>query len=267
MDHTNALIPRQTLSQMAEAWTQAQREVTGAFELLDAARERLGLSFGQDSYRFHFDIRLHSRHYDKAEELIPEVKKDVWSALIGRMELRKIMSIADQQKLDKQLETGEGLPDITLENLLAMLETTALQIPQMIEASVKEIYEWLRPVSNSRLEYVTNQKSQWELKDKLILEYCVEKWSQHYHPGGYREAHLRQLDNVFHALDGKGLPKGHYGPLCEAIHKTEVRSDGRGETQYFRFRCFKNQNLHIVFKRMDLVAKLNAVAGGMRLKV
>lgn len=41
---------------------------------------------------------------------------------------------------------------------------------------------------------------------------------------------------------------------------------GADETAYFRFRCFKNGNLHIEFKRLDLVARLNQVAGGARLK-
>src|SRR5436190_20361060 len=38
------------------------------------------------------------------------------------------------------------------------------------------------------------------------------------------------------------------------------------ETDYFKFRCFRNRNLHQEFKRLDLVAKLNAIAGGMRLR-
>jgi hypothetical protein len=68
---------------------------------------------------------------------------------------------------------------------------------------------------------------------------------------------------VFHALDGNGTIKTHRGPLIDAI---EAAKDGTGETDYFRFRCFRNRNLHLEFKRLDLVAKLNTVAGGMRLR-
>ena len=62
---------------------------------------------------------------------------------------------------------------------------------------------------------------------------------------------------------GNGTIKTHRGPLIDAI---EAAKDGTGETEYFRFRCFRNRNLHLEFKRLDLVAKLNAVAGGMRLR-
>ena len=68
---------------------------------------------------------------------------------------------------------------------------------------------------------------------------------------------------MFHALDGNGTIKTHRGPLIDA---KEAAKDGTGETDYFRFRCFRNRNLHLEFKRLDLVAKLNAVAGGLRLR-
>jgi hypothetical protein len=45
-----------------------------------------------------------------------------------------------------------------------------------------------------------------------------------------------------------------------------MAEDGTAEIEYFKFRCFANRNLHLEFKRLDLVAKLNAVAGGMRLR-
>ena len=52
----------------------------------------------------------------------------------------------------------------------------------------------------------------------------------------------------------------------QLIDAIEAAKDGTGETEYLRFRCFRNRNLHLEFKRLDLVAKLNAIAGGMRLR-
>ena len=36
---------------------------------------------------------------------------------------------------------------------------------------------------------------------------------------------------------------------------------GVGETEFFKFRCFKNHNFHLEFKRPDLVQKLNEIGG------
>ena len=80
----------------------------------------------------------------------------------------------------------------------------------------------------------------------------------------HREQNIRGIDNVFHALDGNGTVHTHRGPLVDAIN--QCGREGKGETQYFKFKCFTNRNLHLEFKRLDLVAKLNQVAGGRRLK-
>ena len=68
---------------------------------------------------------------------------------------------------------------------------------------------------------------------------------------------------MFHALDGNGTIKTHRGPLIDAI---EAAKDGTGKTEYFTFRCFWNRNLRVEFKRLALIAKLNAVEGAMRLQ-
>jgi len=68
------------------------------------------------------------------------------------------------------------------------------------------------------------------------------------------------IDKVFYALDGKGIPPGYNTPLVDAINNTPT-SVGHGETEYFKFKCYQNNNLHLNFKRMDLVKKLNRIAG------
>ena len=39
-----------------------------------------------------------------------------------------------------------------------------------------------------------------------------------------------------------------------------------GTTPLFEFRCYKNNSLHIRFLRMDLVKRLNEIAGGLNLR-
>ena len=72
------------------------------------------------------------------------------------------------------------------------------------------------------------------------------------------ENQLRALDNVFHMLDGKPLSTYRNGDLINAINESER---GAGETEYFRYKSFLNNNLHLEFRRMDLVQRLNEVGG------
>ncbi len=46
----------------------------------------------------------------------------------------------------------------------------------------------------------------------------------------------------------------------------EASRTGTGETEYFKFKWHRNHNLHLEFKRLDLVEKLHAASGGMRLR-
>jgi hypothetical protein len=62
------------------------------------------------------------------------------------------------------------------------------------------------------------------------------------------------------------VAKTYNGELMDAVSATRKDGDGRGETTYFRFRCFKRGTLHIAFKRMDLVDELNRIAGGKNLR-
>ncbi len=68
-------------------------------------------------------------------------------------------------------------------------------------------------------------------------------------PAGHRRRFL--------LLDGKGVIREHRGPLYRAIEESQ---DGRGQTDYFKFRCCKNRNLHLEMKRLDLVKQLNLLA-------
>ena len=53
------------------------------------------------------------------------------------------------------------------------------------------------------------------------------------------------------------------GDLLTAIRTADVT--GKGESKYFKFACFKNGNIHLRFKRLDLLALFNQVAAGQNL--
>ena len=263
---TEQLIKRTTITELVNAWRQSTDDIRAAFALLVGAEKRLKDTFKPDSYMFGLsrtDRRY--RDYDEPEELVKELKKDAWRALVDRMEIRRVLSVKRCEELNKQLETGEGLPDIDEPSIIAMMEQTFNNVPSLIEEAVKEVFDWLRP-TGLMSRYKTN--TQFEIGKRVILR-CLESetWNgtRVFRVSHYYEPRVTALDNVFHCLDGNGTVKTTRGPLVDAINVTP-KMVKVGETAYFKFKCFLNQNLHIEFTRLDLVAKLNQVAGGMRLK-
>jgi len=252
-------IPRTTLSEMVKVYQECETDIRHAYGLLVSAEQRLKDAFKPNSYRFSLD-RTSYRHYDRPDDTMAEVKKDAWRALIDRMELRRVLSVQRAQELEKQLESGDGLPEITEEAILAMFEGTLSNVKQFMHEAVREVFEFLRPRCSP---YKTN--TEYEIGKRVVLSWMVEpSYKRNFRVDYHRRANLTALDNVFHMLDGEGTIKTHRGPLVDAIEAPD--SLGKGETAYFKFKCFINRNLHLEFKRLDLVQQLNALAGGNRLK-
>jgi hypothetical protein len=265
MNETNSQlpIPRTSLVQMVEVYNRNIETIKTAFAQLVLAQEELFQTFEGGERNYHFNIAsvMDRRHVDfeKPQDLIAEFKKSAWRALVDKMELRRIMAIKSKEQLDKQISDGD-VPEVTVENIIAMMQTQLGRMDQLLAEAVHEVFDFLMPWDKT--EYKTNQKYRLG-SDKVIIGWAVRP--AYGSRPGFRVEYSKQqkftaTDNVFHLMDGKGTVKTHQGPLCDAIE--QCGPEGVGETDYFKFRCFGNGNLHLQFKRPDLVTKMNAVANG-----
>jgi hypothetical protein len=209
--------------------------------------------------RTYFDVGLHYSQTGSREsgldEIIKKMNVQTWELLIDRLGVKCLMSIKRRAEFEKQLKDGD-VPAVTAENIVAVIAGLADRAAEFATEAAREALKLLTPASG---HYKTN--SGFKVGRRAILSWYVERaWSGHSFRINYnRDAEVNAIDGAFHILDEKGVIKGRKCPLATAIESSE---DGRGETDYFRFRCFKNRNLHIEFKRLDLVKKLNGLATG-----
>jgi len=260
---TTDLAKRETLTVMLNTYKQATEDIETAYAMLEAAQGRLRSAF-LDTPGYSFSTNDRNMHGSIGKEastwINKKVKKDAWRCIVERMELRRLLSIKRRDELDKQLEDGKDLPELTEDNILAMFEQSAANVNKYLEEAVKEVFEYLRPPGS---RFKTN--TEFELGRKVVLSWIVEKgWNRgKFQVNHQREKYLVALDNVFSMLDGQGPVKSYHGPLYCTIADSQT---GNGETPYFKFKCYMNGNLHLEFRRADLVARLNAIAGGNRLR-
>jgi len=66
-------------------------------------------------------------------------------------------------------------------------------------------------------------------------------------------------------MDGKG-PIKYPGDMTTQIQATIQDKKDTCETEYFKCKWYMKGTLHLEFKRMDLVEKLNKMVGGNRLR-
>jgi hypothetical protein len=123
------------------------------------------------------------------------------------------------------------------------------------------VFNWLRPPYS---RHKTNSK--FEIGERVVIASMIRT---EYGGGfgisyGYGSQRLQALENVLNALDGKGMTsKHHYSDVQISVQESKA---SEGATALFEWKAFKNGNLHLRFKRLDLLDKLNRKMGGMNLK-
>jgi hypothetical protein len=261
-----SLAVRRTIVELVRVFRQAEQDITEAFATVVRAEEALERAFGVgESSRRGFAVR--DRHggrvdFRSPEEAIRELRRDAWHVVIERMELQRFMSDRAWRELYNQVEKSEP-PELTEETVLGLLKQHHDALEDHIREAVREVFDFLRPWNST---YKTNQK--WEIGKAVILGYAVEPKFTNPRAFGVewrRKQELICLENVLNYLDGRGQVNKMIN-RSELELAIEASPDGRGETRLFKFKCFKNKNLHLTFKRPDLVARLNIIAGGGALK-
>jgi hypothetical protein len=244
---TDELIPYSTIVSMVQNWQTCQAKIIRACEMIDEVKGELNSIFGEHTVFYRSDVQI-----DRPTETIDKIRIKIWQAIIAKSEIRRFLSVKEAGLLDTKLEKGL-FPEVTIEEINNVVRSAMANIQNFADEMVTETFEFLRPRSGG---YVTNRKFQGELGKRTVLHWVEQYYgSKKFRVRYHYEKEVRAVDNVFHALDGKGFTASYYGDLHNAIEGCT----GSGETEYFRFKCYMNGNLHLEFKRMDLVKKMNAI--------
>ena len=262
------IMNRKTVGQMIDQYDEAIRTARAGYAMLQKSQEMMREVMGAEGRSSMFSV---VEGYREPSELIKEIetklRRDAWKSIINMTGVRRILSVKRAEELDKQLENWKDMPEITFENVMDTVNSMVGQSKDFLRDAIVEVYEFLRPGAYAQNKYKTNQKNgRWELGKKIIKSNIVNRgYSGNYQLNYYYEKHFSAIDKVFYALDSKGFPETYRSPLIDKINTTSM-SDGIGETEYFKFKCYGNGNLHIEFKRMDLVTQLNRIASGATLR-
>lgn len=271
MTTTTDIARRTGISELCREWQQAERDIREGFRLVHEATGRLQAVFGSE-YRT-LSVQTHNSYVNFADpaEALKELHRMVWVCIAGQLEIRTMLSLAKLKEFDAQLASGEGLPPIEFGSIMATLDGILAQRGEFLRDKVAECYQWLRPHGHRSRSYVTNAKSlALGVGEKVILTWAVRrgygKDGAFEVNCGHAKDNLRALDQVFHLLDGAPQSGTHNGDLCEAIRSQTSHENNAFESKYFAGRCFQNGNLHLTFRRADLVDKFNLICGGNALK-
>lgn len=252
---------------MAREFSEALASITEAFDKMTAATKRIDAAFRCERdgdlsawSRFGLDLEYRRHRCADAAEIREHLEREAWGVLVEKMGLRNVMSVAKRKEFDEQLQRGE-LPPVSEQTITGILLGLAGQAKDFARDAAREVFDILRPRGAWREKFATNDP--FRVGRRVILSNRVERG----YNGGFRanyhyQQELTAIDGIFHMLDGQGIMRENRGPLVKAIE--ECGNAGRGETSYFRFKCFKKGTLHLEFKNLELVKELNLLAAGER---
>ena len=279
MDPGMGLTVSQSIAERVRRYeTVLSPRVDALFAELLSIEEEMGIMFACQSGRNEVkSISLHSTRqghgfdFGSLDEVKRYAEQQIWWELYEQSGIPKVVSNKRAKEILSDLDKGDLSP-LTEEAVRAWIENAVGSLDTLQREKVEEVFDWLRPWRGT---YKTNDV--FVIGKKVVVENVLEKAGVYYkwrprldvphsaHTTSPRQM-LRSLESVFRSLDGKGYALPNSGSELEKAIESADPDNAKFETEYFAGKSCRNGNLHLEFRRPDLVAKLNAIAGGKNLR-
>ncbi|HEN3276733.1 TPA: DUF4942 domain-containing protein [Yersinia enterocolitica] len=190
---------------------------------------------------------------DKAIKLITRnIDRSIWRDLMMKSGMLALMDAEAREQWYKNLEEGD-LPAINEDNILSTFEQLHLNKQDVFERGVINVFRGLS------WEYKTNSPCMFG--KKIIVNNLVthNRWGFSL-SWGWRRDQLVDLERMLYLLDGKPVPDNR-GDISARLMEY-IRDNPRQqsyEDDLFSIRYFQKGTAHVIFKRLDLVEKMNDI--------
>lgn len=173
-----------------------------------------------------------------------EVDRKAWKYLMHESGLRTFMDATARANWDSQVVEGD-FPELTTAAIDATFSQLYAARGDMFERGVVECFRKLS------WDYKTNEP--YKFGERIIIKNLMLAGQ-----ATDRANELDDLMRVMHVLDG--VPQAdHRHAMTSAIWDARMHNRTHLENDYIELKWFKVGTGHVRFKRMDLVASLNAI--------
>ncbi|EAO8775850.1 DUF4942 domain-containing protein [Salmonella enterica] len=178
--------------------------------------------------------------------------REIWRDLMKKSGMLSIMDAQARDQWYRNLESDD-IPVITETNILSTFEQLHQSKDEVFERGVINVFKGLS------WDYKSN--SPCKFGKKIIVTGLVkhDRWGFGLNWGWQRDR-LADLERMLVLLDGKPVPDNRTDiPRRLSDHIHENRHSNRYEDEMFVIKYFQKGTAHIVFKRPELVDKLNDI--------
>lgn len=202
--------------------------------------------------QYRYDCWLMEKPETAMKAISRNIDRGIWKDLMKKSGMLSLMDAQARDEWYKNLE-GEDIPAVSEANILSTFEQLHQSKGEVFERGVINVFKGLS--SN----YKTN--SPCKFGTKIIVTGLVkcDRWGFGLNWGWQRDR-LADIERMLVLLDGKPVPDNRADVtrrLGDHIH--ENRHSNHYEDEMFVIKYFQKGTAHIVFKRPELVDKLNDI--------
>ncbi|HDS5592583.1 TPA: DUF4942 domain-containing protein [Enterobacter hormaechei subsp. xiangfangensis] len=183
--------------------------------------------------------------------IIRNIDRSIWHDLMGKSGMISLMDAQARDEWYGSLEKDD-IPTISEANILSTFEQLHQSKAEVFERGVINVFKGLS------WDYKSN--SPCKFGKKIIVEGLVQydRWGFHFRHGRRRDQ-LSDLDRMLNLLDGKPVPENRNDLAVRLDTHISKQFASVFQDEYVEIRYFQKGTGHIIFKRRDLVEKMNDI--------
>ncbi|HBY9715014.1 TPA: DUF4942 domain-containing protein [Klebsiella aerogenes] len=198
-----------------------------------------------------YDCWLMDKPETAIKAITRNIDRSIWKDLMNKSGMLALMDAQARAEWYNSLEKDD-IPAVSEENILSTFEQLHQSKAEVFERGIINVFKGLS------WDYKSN--SPCKFGKKIIVDGLVQydRWGFHFRHGRRREQ-LADLDRMLNLLDGKPVPENRNDlsvRLDAHICKQHVSVY---EDEYVEIRYFQKGTGHIIFKRSDLIDKMNGI--------
>jgi len=201
--------------------------------------------------QYRYDCWLMDKPETAIKAITQNIDRSIWKDLMNKSGMLALMDAQARDEWYNSLEKDD-IPAVSEENILSTFEQLHQSKAEVFERGIINVFKGLS------WDYKSN--SPCKFGKKIIVDGLVQYdcWGFHFRHGRRREQ-LADLDRMLNLLDGKPVPENRNDLSVRLDAHICKQHASVFEDEYVEIRYFQKGTGHIIFKRSDLIDKMNGI--------
>lgn len=201
--------------------------------------------------QYRYDCWLMDKPETAIKAITRNIDRSIWKNLMNKSGMLALMDAQAREEWYNSLEKDD-IPAVSEENILSTFEQLHQSKAEVFERGIINVFKSLS------WDYKSNSPCMFG--KKIIVDGLVQydRWGFHFRHGRRREQ-LSDLDRMLNLLDGKPVPENRNDLSVRLDAHICKQHASVYEDEYVEIRYFQKGTGHIIFKRSDLIDKMNGI--------